>query len=79
MHAGMFGQMLVMRLFRREKILAQLCDNNFMWLKSAPPLVLRESQLEGFVAAIGRVVGDFHESTAFWTDALALGRRTMDI
>lgn len=78
-HAGMFGQMLVMRLFRREKILTQICGNNFMVLKSAPPLVVRESQLEEFVAAMGQVVADFHESTAFWTDALALGRRTMDI
>lgn len=78
-HAGMFGQMLVMRLFRREKILTQICGNNFMVIKSAPPLVIRESQLEEFVAAVGQVVADFHESTAFWTDALALGRRTMDI
>ena len=78
-HPGMFGQMLVMRLFRREKILSQVCGNNFMVLKSAPPLVVSEAQLEEFVAAVGRVVADFHESTAFWTDALALGRRTMDI
>jgi ornithine--oxo-acid transaminase len=78
-HPGMFGQMLVMRLFRREKILTQVCGNNFMVLKSAPPLVVSEAQLEEFVAAVGRVVADFHESTAFWTDALALGRRTIDI
>jgi ornithine--oxo-acid transaminase len=78
-HAGMFGQMLVMRLFRREKVLTQICGNNFMVLKSAPPLVVRESQLEEFVEAVGQVVADFHDSTGFWTDALALGRRTMDI
>jgi ornithine--oxo-acid transaminase len=78
-HPGMFGQMLVMRLFRREKILTQVCGNNFMVLKSAPPLVTSEAHLEEFVAAVGRVVADFHESTAFWTDALALGRRTIDI
>ncbi len=78
-HAGMFGQMLVMRLFRREKILTQICGNNFMVLKSAPPLIVSEEQVEEFVAAVGRVVADFHESATFWTDALALGRRTMDI
>ncbi len=61
-HAGMFGQMLVMRLFRREKILTQICGNNFMVLKSAPPLIVSEEQVEEFVAAVGRVVADFHES-----------------
>jgi len=78
-HPGMFGQMLVMRLFRREKVLTQVCGNNFMVLKSAPPLVVSEEQVEEFVAAAGQVVADVHESTAFWTDALALGRRAMDI
>ncbi len=78
-HPGMFGQMLVMRLFRREKILTQICGNNFMVLKSAPPLVVSEAQLEEFVAAVGRVVADVHESTAFWTGALALAQRTMNV
>jgi ornithine--oxo-acid transaminase len=45
-HPGMFGQMLVMRLFRREKVLTQVCVNNFMVLKSAPPLVVSEEQVE---------------------------------
>jgi ornithine--oxo-acid transaminase len=78
-HAGMFGQMLVMRLFRREHILTQICGNNFMVLKAAPPLVATEEQLQQFVESLSRVVGDVHESTTFWSDALALGRRTMDI
>ena len=71
--------MLVMRLFRREKMLTQICGNNFMVLKSAPPLVASQEHIDDFVEAVGRVVGDVHESSAFWTDALALGRRTMDI
>lgn len=78
-HPAMFGQMLVMRLFRREKILTQTCGNNFMVLKSAPPLMIDEDQLEDFVAAVQRVVADVHESTTFWTDALAMGRRTIGI
>lgn len=78
-HPGMFGQMLVMRFFQREKILTQICGNNFMVLKSAPPLLVSEEQLKEFVAAAGQVVSDVHESTTFWTDALALGRRALDI
>ncbi len=75
----LFGQMLVMRFFQREKILTQICGNNFMVSKSAPPLVVSEEQLKEFVAAAGQVVSDVHESTTFWTDALALGRRALDI
>ncbi len=78
-HPGMFGQMLVMRLFRREKILTQVCGNNFMVLKSAPPLVAEEEHIEGFVEAMDRVIGDMHTSTAFWTEAIGLARRTMEI
>jgi hypothetical protein len=34
---------------------------------------------EEFVVAAGKVIADVPESTTFWTDALALGRRAMDI
>jgi ornithine--oxo-acid transaminase len=78
-HPGMFGQMLVMRLFRREKMLTQVCGNNFMVLKSAPPLIVSEEQLEQFVAAVGHVVRDVHESATFWTDALMLARRAVNV
>jgi ornithine--oxo-acid transaminase len=60
-------------------MLTQMCGNNFMVLKSAPPLVICEEHIEEFVAAVERVVADVHESKAFWTDALALGRRTVGI
>jgi acetylornithine/succinyldiaminopimelate/putrescine aminotransferase len=37
-HPAMFGQILVMHLFRDKGILTQICGNNFMVLKVAPPL-----------------------------------------
>ena len=48
----MFGQVLVMRLFRDHGILTQICGNNFMVLKAAPPLVIPEDQLDEFVRAV---------------------------
>jgi ornithine--oxo-acid transaminase len=39
-HPAMFGQVIVMRLFREQRILTQMCGNNFMVLKVAPPLVV---------------------------------------
>ena len=78
-HPGMFGQMLVMRMFRQQKILTQICGNNFMVLKSAPPLIADEKQIEQFVTALATVVDDMHNSTAFWTESLGLARRAMNI
>jgi ornithine--oxo-acid transaminase len=78
-HPGMFGQMLVMRLFRQQKVMTQICGNNFMVLKSAPPLIADEDQIEQFVQALTTVVDDMHRSTGFWTESLALARRAMNI
>jgi ornithine--oxo-acid transaminase len=78
-HAGMFGQVLVMRLFRDHGILTQICGNNFMVLKVAPPLVVSEEQLDEAVTAIRDVVELAHTSTSFWSEALGLARRAVNI
>jgi ornithine--oxo-acid transaminase len=75
----MFGQVLVMRLFRDHNILTQICGNNFMVLKVAPPLVATVGQLEEFVAAIREVVDVVHNSNGFWAEALGLARRAVDV
>jgi ornithine--oxo-acid transaminase len=79
MHPGLFGQMLVMRLFNQKNLLTQICGNNFMVLKVAPPLIVSESQIEACVTSIRDVVETVHFSSAFWSDALALGRRAMSL
>jgi ornithine--oxo-acid transaminase len=78
-HPGMFGQMLVMRMFRQEHILTQICGNNFMVLKVAPPLGVTETQMERFIQSIERVVREVHSSGAFWTEALGLVSRVANI
>ena len=78
-HPGMFGQVLVMRLFRDHGFLTQVCGNNFMVLKAAPPLLVEERQIDGFVGALKNVVELMHSSSGFWTEALGLARRVMDI
>ncbi len=74
-HPGMFGQMLVMRLFSQAGILTQVCGNDFMVLKVAPPLVVTEGQVDQFVEAVARTVEQLHSSTDFWTQLLTLVRR----
>jgi ornithine--oxo-acid transaminase len=78
-HPAMFGQVLVMRMFREKNILTQVCGNNFMVLKAAPPLVVSEEQLEEFVGAIRSVVELADTSAAFWTEALGLAKRAVNI
>jgi ornithine--oxo-acid transaminase len=78
-HSGMFGQVIVMRLFRDHGFLTQICGNNFMVLKAAPPLVVEEREIDGFVKALKNVVELMHSSSGFWTEALGLARRVMDI
>ncbi len=78
-HAGMFGQMVVMRLYREHDILTQICGNNFMVLKAAPPLVATSEQIGKFVDAIGSVVELMHSSGAFWSEALALVGRAVNV
>ena len=78
-HPAMFGQIVVMRMFREKRILTQICGNNFMVLKAAPPLIVTEEQLGEFVAAIRGVVEMAETSPAFWTEALGMARRAVNI
>jgi ornithine--oxo-acid transaminase len=78
-HPALFGQILVMRLFRDKGILTQICGNNFMVLKVAPPLVVTEAQLDEFVEAVRDVVDLVHNSGTFWSEALGLARRVVNL
>lgn len=76
-HPAMFGQILVMRLFRSSNILTQICGNDFMVLKVAPPLVVTAAQVDEFVSAVHDVVDFAHHPGAFWSEALGLARRAI--
>jgi ornithine--oxo-acid transaminase len=73
-HPAMFGQVLVMRLFGDQSILSQICGNNFMVLKVAPPLVIEDAQLDRYIDGVGKVVDLMHTSGSFWSEALGLAR-----
>jgi ornithine--oxo-acid transaminase len=78
-HPAMFGQIIVMRMFREKRILTQICGNNFMVLKAAPPLMVTSEQLDEFVDAIRDVVELAQTSPTFWTEALGMARRAVNI
>jgi ornithine--oxo-acid transaminase len=78
-HPAMFGQIVVMRMFREKGILTQICGNNFMVLKAAPPLTVTSEQLDEFVSAIRDVVELAQTSPGVWTEALGMARRAVNI
>lgn len=78
-HPAMFGQMLVMRLYREHGILTQICGNNFLVLKAAPPLNASGSSLEAFVEAMRSTMEFVHKGRSFWADALRLASRAARI
>jgi ornithine--oxo-acid transaminase len=76
-HPAVFGQILVMRMFRDRNILTQICGNSFMVLKVTPPLVVDGAQIGEFVSALKQVVEEVHASSTFWSEALGLARRAV--
>jgi ornithine--oxo-acid transaminase len=64
---------------RKKGMLTQVCGNNFLVLKVAPPLVVDIGQLDEFVAKLGEVLQLVHASTTFWSEALGLARRVANI
>jgi ornithine--oxo-acid transaminase len=74
-HPAMFGQVLVMRLFRDKSMLTQICGNNFMVLKIAPALTVGIEQTDEFVSALADVVHMMHSAGSFWSEPLGMIRR----
>ena len=78
-HPAMFGQVMVMRMFRDQRVLMQMCGNNFMVLKVAPPLVVQTEELDTFIKGIRAVIHLAHHSTEFWTEAIGLAKRALNV
>lgn len=78
-HPALFGQIMVMRMFRDQHVLMQMCGNNFMVLKVAPPLVIQPLQIEKFVKGIREVVHLAHHSPEFWSEAIGMAKRAVNI
>jgi len=76
-HPAIFGEILVMQLFREKGILTQICGNDFMVLKVVPPLVTTPEQIDYFVQAMTEVTDMVHNSDALWKETLGVVTRTI--
>jgi ornithine--oxo-acid transaminase len=78
-HPAMFGQVLVMRLFRDQGIYSQICGNHFRVLKASPALTVADAQLDAYVDGVEATVALMHRSPGFWSEALGMARRVLDV
>lgn len=78
-HPAMFGMVVVRRLFREKNILTQICGNNHMVLKVAPPLIVTRAQIDEFVTSMAEILAMIHTKASFWTEALQLARGAVNI
>jgi ornithine--oxo-acid transaminase len=76
-HPAMSGQILVVHLFHNKNVLTQICGNDFMVLKVAPPLVVTAAQAAEFVSAVHDVVDFAHRPGSFWFEAMGPERRAI--
>jgi ornithine--oxo-acid transaminase len=76
---GLFAQLVVVPLFQRHRILTQVAGHHMNVVKVLAPLIIEESELRRFAAALEDVLGDV-ESRLFRRFAglgLGLGRRSL--
>jgi ornithine--oxo-acid transaminase len=78
-HPAMFGQVLVMRLFRDQALYSQICGNNFMVLKASPALNVSDAQIDAYLDGLEAVVELMHRSSRFWSEALGMARRVLHV
>jgi ornithine--oxo-acid transaminase len=78
-HPAMFGQVLVMRLFRDRRIYSQICGNDFLVLKASPALTVTDDQVVDYLDGVEATVDLMHRSTRFWSEALGMARRVLDV
>jgi len=78
-HPAMFGQILVMRMFREKNILTQIWRQQLHGAESGAALVVKEEQLDEFVAAIRSVCGAGAHFSGFLERSLRPGSRAANV
>jgi len=66
-------------MFRDQRVLMQMCGNNFMVLKVAPPLVVQTEEIDTLIKGIRAVIHLVHHSMEFWSEAIGLAKRALNV
>lgn len=77
-HPGLIGQMIVMSLFRRHRVLAQLGGHNVHVLKLMPALSIAPEEIDLIVSALDATLAECHRfPSAMWSEMFELARRAV--
>ena len=76
---GMFAQMVTVPLFHEHRILTQVAGHHMNVIKALPPLIISESEIRRFAAALEQVLAEAqdHLLRSYASLGLGLGRRTL--
>jgi acetylornithine/succinyldiaminopimelate/putrescine aminotransferase len=75
---GLFGQMIVVPLMSKHRILTQVAGHDIDLVKLLPPLVVTEADVESFAKSLAEVVTDCHKFPgAAWEVGMTLAKNAM--
>jgi len=75
---GLFGQMIVVPLMGKHRILTQVAGHNVDLVKLLPPLVTNQADAEHFAKSIGEVVAECHKVPgAAWETGMMLAKNAL--
>jgi ornithine--oxo-acid transaminase len=76
---GLFAQLVTVPLFREHRVLTQVAGHHMNVIKALPPLVITDTELEEFVAALDSVLAaaERHLFRNYASLGLGLGRRSL--
>jgi ornithine--oxo-acid transaminase len=75
-HAGLFGQMIIKTLFDQGHVLSQMAGNDYLSIKSLPPLVVSQAQITSYAEAVQQVCAMIStEKTKFWRQGVEIAAK----
>lgn len=77
-HPGLFGQMVVKTLFSERRVLSQMAGNNYLAIKSLPPLVINEQQILQYAESVEQICHMIqHAKAKFWTQGAVIAAKVL--
>lgn len=79
-HPGLFGQMVVKSLFDSGKVLSQMAGNDYLSVKSLPPLIVSEAQVTRYAEALEHVCEMItNDKAKFWNHGVSLAAKAFSL
>jgi ornithine--oxo-acid transaminase len=77
MNFGVFGQMIIIPLLQKHRILAQVAGYHTEVIKFLPPLTITKEDLDWFLGAMESVLADTQRVGTVWDTVAGLAKRSV--